>query len=100
VSRRFSHDLLRSLRNDVPINDVIRLHCDLPSKEREGHLRFLCPRCGEFNTATNARTNLARCFRCAINFNAIEIVMEAEDCGFVDAVKFLLPHLERRRQTL
>ncbi len=89
MSKRFSSDFLRSLRNDIPINDLIRMHPDLPAKERDGYLRFLCPRCSEFHTATNPRTNLARCFRCCVNFNPIEIVMAVEACPFVDAVKIL-----------
>ena len=43
----------------------------------------------DFHTATNPRTNLARCFRCCVNFTPIEIVMAVEACPFVDAVKIL-----------
>ena len=100
VSSRFPSDLLRSLRNDLPINDLIRLRLKLPWKEREGHLRFLCPLCSEFHTATNPKTNLARCFRCGVNFNPIELVMAVEQCRFVDSVKILAPLLETRRQSL
>ena len=50
----------------------------LPSKEIEGFFRFLCPHCGEFNTATNPRTNLTRCFRCQRNFNPIDMVIAVE----------------------
>jgi DNA primase len=94
VGKRFSSDFLRSLRNDIHIDDLIRMELQLPSKEQEGHLRFLCPLCGEFHTATNSKTNLARCFRCGVNFNPIEIVMAAEECRFVDAVKILAPLLK------
>lgn len=87
---RFPPELLRSLRNDIPIDALIRSRSDLPSKESEGHLRFLCPLCTEFHTATNPKTNLARCFRCAVNFNPIDLVMVLETCAFVDAVKILL----------
>ena len=90
MSERFSSDLLRSLRNDIPINDLIRTQADLPWKEREGYLRFLCPLCSEFHTATNPKTNLARCFRCSVNFNPIDLVMALERCRFVDAVNRLL----------
>lgn len=97
VSQRFPSQLLRSLRNDLPIDELIR-HClDLPWKERDGYLRFLCPRCSEFHTATNPKTNLGRCFRCGVNFNPIELVMAAEGCGFVDSVKILTALLKGRR---
>ena len=65
----------------------------MPNKEIEGFFRFLCPLCREFNTATNPKTNLARCFRCKRNFNPIDLVMVVERCGFLDAVRFLEPLL-------
>jgi len=98
MAKRFRSDLLRALRNDIPISELIRVRLDLPCKECEGYLRFLCPRCNEFHTAMNPKTNLARCFRCRLNFNPIDIVMAVERCGFVDAVKTLIPLLERRRR--
>ena len=87
--RRISAERLRRLRNEIPIRGVIERVVELPSKEIEGVFRFLCPRCNEFNTATNPKTNLARCFRCQQNFNAIDIVMTVERCSFVDAVRML-----------
>jgi hypothetical protein len=93
VADRFCSELLRALRNDIPIAQLIRFHLELPCKERDGLLRFLCPRCGEFHTATNPRTNLARCFHCGLNFNPIDLVMAVERCAFVDAVKILRPLL-------
>ena len=92
--KRFSAHLLRALRNRIPIANLISDDLDLPSKESEGYLRFLCPACSEFNTATNPLTNLARCFRCSKNFNPIDMVMAVQECSFVDAVerlKNLLP---------
>jgi hypothetical protein len=97
VSQRFASAYLRALRNEVAINDVIH-HLDLPAKMREGYLRFLCPRCSEFHTATNPKTNLARCFRCRLNFNPIDLVMAVESCSFVDALKILDPLLARRKR--
>ena len=81
MSERFPSDFLRALRNDIPIDGLIRRRSDLPSKESEGFLRFLCPLCREFHTATDPRTNLARCFRCQKNFNTIDLVRVCE-CSF------------------
>jgi DNA primase len=92
----YSKDELHTLRNDIPINVLIREVLDLPSKESEGYLRFLCPLCREFNTATNPQTNLARCFRCHENFNPIDLVMVVEGYSFKQAVEYLL-RLDRRR---
>ena len=92
--KRFSAHLLRALRNRIPIADLISNDLDLPSKESEGYLRFLCPVCSEFNTATNPLTNLARCFRCSRNFNPIDMLMAVRKCSFVEAaenLKHLLP---------
>ena len=86
---RLSAERLRSLRNDIPIAHVIQVRLDLPSKHRDGFLRFLCPLCNEFNTAVNPKTNLGRCFRCLRNFNPIDIVMAARGCSFLDAVRYL-----------
>ena len=80
---------LRRLRNEIPISELVRLHLDLPAKVQEGYLRFLCPLCNEFNTATNPRTNLARCFRCEKNFNPVDLVMLVRQCPFLEAVAFL-----------
>ncbi len=98
MKKRFSSDLLRSLRNDIPIDDVIRVHCNLACTERHGRLCFLCPRCREFHTATNPRTNLARCFHCGLNFNPIDIVMAAKECTFQDAVDLLSRLCPPRRE--
>lgn len=86
---RIPEEHLRALRNNISINQLIEHFLLLPSKFREGFLRFLCPACGEFNTATNPKTNLARCFRCQRNFNTIELVMESRNCSFLEAVRFL-----------
>ena len=98
MNERFPSELLRSLRNEIPIDKLIRSLPDLVWKEREGYLRFLCPRCSEFHTATNPKTNLARCFRCRENFNPIELVMAVEQCRFVDAVKILSALLRAHRR--
>lgn len=80
--------MLFHLRNNISINALIR-YLNLPNKFREGFLRFLCPICGEFNTATNPKTNLARCFRCKKNFNPIDLVIVVRKCSFKDAVTLL-----------
>lgn len=89
MSRRYSKELLRELRNDIPIAYLISTILDVPSKVSEGYFRFLCPYCREFNSATNPETNLARCFRCEENFNPIDMVMAVRCSNFVEAVEFL-----------
>ena len=89
MNRRFSASLLFSLRNQVAIAELIRDRLQLPCKLSEGLFRFLCPLCAEFHTATNPRTNLARCFRCRRNFNTIDLLMLVDHCTFVEAVMSL-----------
>jgi len=81
--------MLRKLRNDIPINALIADLLDLPNKMSEGCFRFLCPVCREFVTATNPKTNLARCFRCERNFNPIDMVMVVKQMNFREAVEYL-----------
>ncbi len=89
MHRRFSPATLRQLRNDIPIHRLIGDVLGIPCKVREGYFRFLCPLCSDFNTATNPKTNLARCFRCERNFNPIDIVMLDKQLNFVEAVEYL-----------
>ena len=85
----YSSEFLRHIRNNIDISLLIKKHLDLPSKHREGFFRFLCPICGEFNTATNPKTNLARCFSCRKNFNTIDLVMLTQNRSFKSSILYL-----------
>jgi len=89
MSSRYSKEKLKSLRNHIPISRLISDFLRVPCKLSEGYFRFLCPLCSEFNTATNPKTNLARCFRCEKNFNPIDMVMAVKSCNFRDAVEMI-----------
>jgi DNA primase len=89
MKNRYSKEKLRKLRNDIPINILISELLQMPSKISEGYFRFLCPVCSEFMTATNPKTNLARCFRCEKNFNPIDMVMMVKHFSFREAVDYL-----------
>lgn len=79
---------LWQIRNELAIDRVLE-ELGVDTKTREGYLRFLCPLCREFNTATNPRTNLARCFRCQRNFNTIDLVLVVDGLDFLAAVAWL-----------
>lgn len=96
MAKRYSKEFLRALRNEIPIAILISDLLELPNKVSEDYFRFLCPICSEFNTATNQKTNLARCFRCEKNFNPIDMVMEVKRVGFIDAVQYLNKIVSRR----
>lgn len=93
-TRRFSDEELYQLRNKLPMRQVIERILKLPCKEVEGVFRFLCPCCNEFQTAINPNVNLARCFRCKKNFNAIDLVIEANKINFLSSVKLLQKHFQ------
>jgi len=105
--KRFLSRELFEVRNNIPIAMLIKDELQVPSKIRDGVFRFLCPICNEFQTATKATTNLARCFRCDRNFNTIDIMMHVQGIEFRESV-LLLQHLlgklsnknEDTRQTL
>ncbi len=96
--KRFTQNELFELRNHIPINTLVEDHLKIPAKLSEGHFRFLCPLCGEFQTATNPKTNLARCFRCEKNFNTIDMVMICEKITFVETVHALKAYRQKIRQ--
>lgn len=89
MPKYFPRQLLFRLRNEIPLERVIGEILQWPGKRREGRFVFVCPRCGESQTAVNPQTNLGRCFRCEENFNAIDFVMQASGRDFVEAVHFL-----------
>jgi hypothetical protein len=89
MPEHYSVNLLRRLRNQIPIDAVIVDLLNLEVKNDHNILRFRCPLCYNFHTATNHETNLARCFDCQKNFNPIDMVMTVGKCGFLDAVEIL-----------
>ncbi len=92
----FTDDFLRKLRNDINIDEVIGA-LGLETRRGTDLLRFRCPRCHGFHTATNPKTNLARCFDCKVNFNPIDLVMETTGCNFIDSVEFLKKQMNAPR---
>lgn len=88
----FDADFLRRLRNDVSWMALLE-RLRWPHKQRQGQLAFLCPRCREYLSAVNPRTNLGRCFHCETNFNPIDFTIAARQCDFVAAVAYLKPLL-------
>ena len=83
-------DLLRRLRNDLPMPVTIATlgREGPPAKISEGYFRFLCPRCGEMRATVNPRNNLAHCFSCKKNLNNIDLLLTI-DYDFRAAVALL-----------
>lgn len=89
MAKYYTADFLRMLRNQVPIDTVIIDLLNLEVRNDLKTLRFRCPLCYGFHTATNHETNLARCFDCQNNFNPIDLLIVVEKCSFLDAVEIL-----------
>jgi len=70
-------ELLRRLRNDLPMNVTINLlgREGPAAKITEGYFRFVCPNCGEQRATVNPRNNLAHCFSCQQNLNNIDLLL-------------------------
>ena len=88
----YTDGFLKRLRNDIDIDLVIK-RLRLETRSSQKIFRFRCPLCHGFHTATNAKTNLARCFDCQRNFNPIDMVMAATARSFVQTVEFLKTHI-------
>ena len=85
----FSDSELRHLRNDLAIERLMTA-LNVPLRRcKAGQVQFECPKCFGYHTGIHLRTNLARCFTCRQNFNAIEIAMQVLQLPFVQAVLFL-----------
>jgi len=89
MPQKYSKQTLWKIRNQIPITALIADILEIPHKTHDGYFRFLCPLCNGFHTATNPKTNLARCFDCQQNFNTIDLTMIANHQNFRDAVQFL-----------
>ena len=89
MANGYPDDFLRMIRNQIPIEKVIITMLNLEVHRTPKWLRFRCPMCHNFHTATNRNTNLARCFDCKQNFNPIDLVMAVAEYDFVDAVEYL-----------
>ena len=88
----YTAGFLTKLRNDIDI-DLVISRLRLERRDSKKFLRFRCPVCHGFHTATNAKTNLARCFDCRRNFNPIDLVMAVTARNFVQTVEFLKNHI-------
>lgn len=87
------------LRNHIPVDSLIK-KLDIPFKMIEGHFRFCCPLCNEFNASVNPKTNLARCFDCRKNYNTIDLVMLVKESNFIQSVNFLQRFHDRKEESV
>jgi hypothetical protein len=92
----YTDGFLRRLRNEIDIDQVIN-RLGLETRTGKKIHRFRCPACHGFHTATNPKTNLARCFSCRRNYNPIDLVMAVTAQSFVETVEFLKSHLADTR---
>jgi len=91
----FTKQQLFQVRNEIDIDWLINEKLNI-ERQFNGAWRFRCPLCHELNTATQKKTNLARCFSCQKNFNTIDIVIYTKKINFVPSVRFLLALLDKK----
>jgi DNA primase len=91
--KRFPDNMLKRMRNEIKILFTIK-SLDVPYKRSQSRYLFLCPRCEDFNTSLHPKENLARCFKCKINFNPIDLTMEVRKWNFKQAVSYLKSFLD------
>jgi len=91
----FTKQQLFQVRNDIDIDWLIneKLHLQ---RQFKSIWRFQCPICQQYNTATQKKNNLARCFSCQKNFNTIDLIIYSKKVNFVPSVQFLLSLLEKK----
>jgi hypothetical protein len=87
--RLITSQQLCTLRNDIAVQMLIEKTLRIPCRVTEGCFRSLCPLSNTFDAAVNPKTNLVRCFRCAKNFNTIDLVMLIRESNFVQSINFL-----------
>jgi DNA primase len=95
LHRRFGDEELYNVRNRIPIRHIIENLLAIPSETVHGVFRFRCPLCAGRHTAIKPETNLARCFDCGKNFNAIDLCILVKHTDFVESVKFLIGYKSR-----
>ena len=91
----FTKQQLFQVRNDIDIDWLINEKLQI-ERQFNRIWRFQCPICQQFNTATQKKNNLARCFSCQKNFNTIDLVIYSKKVNFVPGVQFLLSLLEKK----
>jgi len=95
MTSHYPSSFLKMLRNRIPIDKIIVQVLNMSLKPNCHRLRFCCPKCYGFHTATSSKTNLARCFDCKKNFNPIDLVMAVAGYSFVEAVEYLKNEVNR-----
>ena len=91
----FTKQQLFQVRNEIDIDWLISDKLNL-DRQFNGMWRFRCPLCQQLNTATQKKTNLARCFSCQQNLNTIDLVIYTKKINFVPSVRFLLALLDKK----
>ena len=94
----FTKEQLVQVRNEIDIDWLINEKLNL-ERQFKSIWRFQCPMCQQFNTATQKKTNLARCFSCQKNFNTIDLVIYSKKMNFAPSVQFLLSLLGKKTKS-
>ena len=80
---------LQYLRNQINLKSLA-YQLGIQMKIKGNQCWFVCPRCGKMKASFQKNQNLARCFKCNIRYNPIDLVMTRLNMNFKEAVMFLI----------
>jgi hypothetical protein len=90
----FDRQLLEGIRNRISLKGLAS-YLGIQIKIKDNQCWFVCPRCAKMKASFQKNHNLARCWKCNIRYNPIELVMAHCNMNFKEAVMFLI---EQERQ--
>ena len=85
----FDKQCLEYIRNQINLISLAS-NLGIQMKRKNNQCWFVCPHCGTMKASFQKNQNLARCWKCNIRYNAIELVMAHCNINFKQAVIFLM----------
>lgn len=85
----FDRQLLEDIRNQINLKSLAS-HLGIQMKIKDNQRWFVCPKCTKMKASFQKNQNLARCWKCNIRYNPIELVMAHFNMNFREAVMFLM----------
>ena len=80
---------LNYIRNQINLKNLAS-NLGIQMKIKDNQCWFVCPKCGKMKASFQKNQNLARCWKCNIRYNTIDLVMAHFDMDFIQAVTFLI----------
>lgn len=85
----FNAQSLRYIRNQIDLKSLAS-YLGIQMKVKNNQCWFVCPKCAKLKASFQKNQNLARCWKCNIRYNTIDLVMAHFNMNFTEAVMFLI----------